>query len=152
MWKMLPRFSGAMAELFNMQSLFNTAEFSNIPNDGYKKWNVAENDNPFDPVFVQEIESYYGIQSFGQHYYTEDSKANLPVFDLRASLGIDAVITARLTGEIKAPYSTMAIPWQEFQSLPGAPANLQKVFLFQTVAGQAPPGSVSSVLVFNSST
>jgi hypothetical protein len=128
----LCRSAGAVAQLYDISSLFPGSEFSKIQNDTYDDWNAFQGSDPTDSTLVQQLESKYNITLSGQLYYIYDNAGNLsPVVDLSNP---NANVVAEVTGDIPSPDGSSNIDWQEMTGVSGQLATT--IFQVSTQGGE----------------
>ena len=139
---MLCRFTGAVAQLFDLSSLSPGKQFQGIQRDLYLTWSHIALKDPLDRAVATQIQRFNNFPVSGQHYFTEAG----PVFDFRSSGSTkgnkEAIVVAKVTGDI-GPSVYTAIDWQEMTRVSGDLAD--EIFLIDTVAGK-PPQDVSFYL------
>ena len=140
------RFTGAVAQLFDITSLSPGNQFQGIQRDVYLTWAFSTLKDPLDPAVAQQIERSHDFPVSGQHYFIDADGQRAPVFDFRNSGSTkgnkEAIVVAKVTGDTASPAYT-AIDWQAMTHVSGNLAD--EIFLIDTVAGK-PPQDVSVYL------
>lgn len=129
------QFDGSSGSVFDISSLFPSAEFANIPGDAFKDFLNLHSPDPFDPLFAARIESKYGIQLLGQYSDTEsDTGTFIPEVDFSSTGGGSVVTHVNANAESSA--IPAAVDWLEMKATSGSLA--QTVLLINTVDGPQP--------------
>ncbi|KAI9466612.1 hypothetical protein BJY52DRAFT_1182167 [Lactarius psammicola] len=139
---------GAVAQLFDITSLYGTPEFSRIQDDAYDIWSDCPTSDPLEHGLAVRLNRKFGIDVVGQHYFVNSSTGSLsPKFDFTSSGPTagnpDAFVVAVRAGDIPAPTCSQDIDWLELNGVDGKLAS--EVFRVDTNAGKPPssctPGS-----------
>ena len=139
--------SVAVAQLFDITSLYSTPEFWRIQDDAYDIWSDSPTTDPLDPGLAVQLSRELGIGGVtGLHYVINDPTGSLrPKWDFTSSGPTagnpDAFVVAAKVGSIPAPTGYQDIDWLELKGVDGKLAS--EVFRVYTRAGQ-PPSSVSN--------
>ncbi|KAI9443419.1 hypothetical protein H4582DRAFT_2072465 [Lactarius indigo] len=136
--------SGAIAQVFDITSLYPGFEFSIIQEDTYIDWLNFPGNDPCDPNLAQQLENKYGIMLYGRHYIIENPDGDLSsIWDFRPS-GLtpgnpNAFVVAEVTGDIPAPTGYLDLDWLELEGVSGQLAST--IFRVYTKGGGLLPES-----------
>jgi ABC-type branched-subunit amino acid transport system substrate-binding protein len=133
----LCRYNGGIAQLYDIISLYLTAEFSKIQDDIYGDWNAFPGSDAMNAGFVQQLKSKYGITFSGQLYYAYYDGSLNPVVQFSNP---NAKVVAKAIEAIGSADGVSNIDWQEMTGMTGQLAT--KIFQVFTKGGQL-SGSVS---------
>ncbi|KAI9464985.1 hypothetical protein BJY52DRAFT_1144878 [Lactarius psammicola] len=129
---------GAVAQVFDITSLYLGFEFSQIQEDTYSDWLNFPINDPYDPDLAQQLEDKFGVTLYGQHYFIETDEVLSPVWDFRPN-GLtpgnsEAIVIMRVTEDIPAPTGRLVVDWLEPEGVTGKPA--RTIFRVYTKAGE----------------
>ncbi len=132
------RSTGAVAQVFDITSLYPGFEFWQIQEDTYSDWLNFPRNDPCDPDLAQQLEDKYRVTLSGQHYFIETGGDLSPVWDFRPNgrtLGNpNAIVVAKVTGDIPAPTGSLDVDWLELEGVSGKLAST--IFRVYTKAGE----------------
>jgi len=138
--KTLDRSVGAIAELYDITTLYGTPEFYNIQDDAYEIWSICPSTDPLASGLVALLQYTFKIHPLGQHFFVNFNGGLSPKFDFTQSTGDpNAFVIAKKTGDLPAP-SSEDIDWLELMGVSGGLAT--EIFRVYTKAGK-PPTTVS---------
>ncbi|KAI9465663.1 hypothetical protein BJY52DRAFT_1241770 [Lactarius psammicola] len=127
---------GAVAQLFDISTLFGEPEFSTIQDDAFGIWSSCPGTNPLEAGLAPRL-SKFGIKPLGQHVFVNFNGALSPKFDFTQATGNpNNFVVAAKTGDIPAP-SSSDVDWLELKRVDGGLADT--VFRVNTRAGKPPP-------------
>jgi hypothetical protein len=138
----LDRHVAALAQVFDITSLYNGPFFNNIQQLVYDEiWNTAANQDPLDPTIASQIQIAYGVEleRFGELFYMHVSGGTQdPVLDFRQATGNPYYI---FVGKIAANVSSSDNPttdadWQRWDATSGSGGLANSVYLIDTLGGQ----------------
>jgi hypothetical protein len=133
--------------VFDISSLFPSAEFNSIQNDLFSDWVGFEGNDPNDPNLTQ-ITNNFNISHIGTHYFIGNGNGSIqPVWDLRDTQGSQAVVVAAVIEDL--PQTPPNVDWLHLDKVSGDLADdILRIF---TVGGDPPPtvSILRSVLIMH---
>jgi len=132
--------------MYDISGLYNTQNFSTIPNEAYNNWDSSYWLPAHDPsLYSQEMISH-NVTVYGKFYTIQQNGVLMPVWNL-TSIGsnasnVNAVISGQKVNSVPSSNGTDNVDWVEYKTS-GGWTNM--IYSVDTVGGQ-PPSSVSSTL------
>lgn len=138
---------GALANLYDISQLFNTAEFANVTNCGLEIWSGDQGEtNPFNSGLDSLIQNNLGLNNkLGEHFFTNFNGTSEPEFDFTQSQGNAGDFTIDVkSADIPSPTDpTNSVDWLALSNVSGILAS--QTFRIFTAGGKQPsscqPGS-----------
>src|SRR6266702_2416316 len=133
--KTLGRSIGAVAQLFDISSLFGTPEFSTIQDDAFAIWSSCPGTDPLEKGLAPRFNKF-GIKPLGIHTFVNFNGALSPKFDFTQATGDpNNFVVAAKSGNLPAP-SPADVDWLELKKVDGGLADV--IFRVFTKAGKPP--------------
>lgn len=121
--KMLGRSTGALANLYDISTLFGSEEFTSAPNCGLEIWSADQGEtNPFNSQLDTLINSNFGIPKLGIHQFDNFNGTADPAFDFTESQNnANDFMIAVKTAQVSPPSDPSAnVAWLALSNVSGS--------------------------------
>ncbi|KAH8828623.1 hypothetical protein DL96DRAFT_1813988 [Flagelloscypha sp. PMI_526] len=130
--------TGAVAELFDISCLYDSAVYSNIPDFAMQLWSAVPEGVTIQE-FIQGISDFGNVAVLGQHYFIPNlngSGAAQPKWDFNSSNSTTAFVVGAKVANLTAPTGSQDIDWLQLKNVTGDLA--ASIYRTDTRLGQPP--------------